>query len=89
MFLAASTPKDVLRYRRERRDLKSGSIVSFYEGRTLKQLFNQHEGEQKRKYNQRIIDIEMGTFTPLVFSTIGGIAPECNRFLKEVGNKTS
>ena len=27
---------------------------------------------KKRKYNQRVMDVEMGTFTPLVFGTNGG-----------------
>ena len=33
------------------------------------QMYTQHENEKKRQYNERIIQIEKGTFTPLVFST--------------------
>ena len=35
--------------------------------------------EKKRKYNSRVTEIEQGTFTPLVFTTTGGMADECLR----------
>ena len=34
-------------------------------------IFKEQENEKRRKYNQRVIDVEMGTFTPLVFGTNG------------------
>ena len=34
-------------------------------------IFKQQENEKKRKYNQRVTDVEMVTFTPLVFGTDG------------------
>ena len=30
-------------------------------------IFKELENEKKRKYNQRVMDVEMETFTPLVF----------------------
>ena len=39
-----------------------------------------HENEKKRKYNSRVTEIEQGTFTPLVFTTTGGMADECLRY---------
>ena len=39
-----------------------------------------HENEKKRKYNSRVTKIEQGTFTPLVFTTTGGMADECLRY---------
>ena len=36
-------------------------------------IFKQQENEKKRKYNQRVTDLEMETFTPLVFGTNGGM----------------
>ena len=36
-----------------------------------------HEQEKKRNYNRRIMNIENGTFTPLVFSVFGGMGKEC------------
>ena len=36
----------------------------------------QHEQTKKRNYNDRIMNIEHGTFTPLIFSINGGMGPE-------------
>ena len=36
-------------------------------------VFNRHEQEKRRQYQQRVLDVEMSTFTPLVFSTAGGM----------------
>ena len=43
------------------------------------QIFRQHETEKKRHYAGRMLEVEQATFTPLVFSTTGGMAVECNR----------
>ena len=45
------------------------------------QLVN-NEREKKRQYNQRIINIDRGVFTPLIFSTTGMIGGECQLFLR-------
>ena len=45
-----------------------------------KQIYRIHENEKKRKYNSRVTEIEQGTFTPLVFTTTGGMADECLRY---------
>ena len=47
---------------------------------TLKNLYKQQENEKKRKYASRILEVEQGTFTPLVFSTTGGMGKECARY---------
>ena len=47
---------------------------------TLKQLYKQQENEKKRKYASRILEVEQGTFTTLVFSTTGGMGEECARY---------
>ena len=58
-------------------------------------VYRLHEKEKKRKYNRRIIEIEQvlqvekGSFSPLVFTTTGGMAPEATRFLKRVAEKIS
>jgi hypothetical protein len=46
-----------------------------------------HENEKKRKYQQRVLDVEMGSFTPLVFVTNGGMGIECQMFLKQLAQK--
>ena len=56
---------------------------------TSAKVYAKHEAEKKRNYNQRIMQIEHGTFTPLVFSVNGGIAPECEKFHKHVAERIS
>ena len=34
----------------------------------------------RRDYTQRVMDVEQGTFTPLVFTTTGGMGEECKRY---------
>ena len=46
----------------------------------LNQIYRQHETEKKRQYASRILEVEQATFTPLVFSTTGGMAVECKRY---------
>ena len=47
---------------------------------------------KKRAYNSRIINVEHGTFTPLVFSLTGGEGPETfmshNHIAQKIANKT-
>ena len=45
--------------------------------------------ETKRQYNQRIMQIEHGTFTPLVFTSTGVMAPECLMYHKALAHKIS
>ena len=47
----------------------------------LNKCFEYNEREKKRSYNQRILEIEHGSFTPLVFSATGGMGRECNKFV--------
>ena len=56
---------------------------------TAAKVYAKHEAEKKRNYNQRIMQIEHGTFTPLVYSVNGGIAPECEKFHKQIAEKIS
>ena len=46
----------------------------------MKQAYADHENEKKGTYNDRIIQVEHATFTPLVFSTSGGESPECKKY---------
>ena len=45
-----------------------------------KQICRIHENEKKRMYNQWVTDIEQGTFTPLIFTTTGGMGEECEKY---------
>ena len=51
-----------------------------YKDLTIQQIYRKHEDEKKRLYANRVLDVERGTFTPLVFTTTRGMADECKRF---------
>ena len=59
------------------------------QGKHTATIFKEQENEKIRKYNQRVIDVEMGTFTPLVFGTNGGMGLNCQNFLRTLASKLS
>ena len=54
---------------------------------TSEKSFTKHERKKKRRYNNRIMNVEHGTFTPLMFPVNGGMAKECLKFHKFVAEK--
>ncbi|CAH3168387.1 unnamed protein product [Porites lobata] len=58
-----------------------------YQSKPTSEVFKEQEEEKKRKYQQRVLDVEMGSFTPLVFGTNGGMGNECQRFLMHLADK--
>ena len=46
----------------------------------LPNCYKSNEREKKKLYNDRINQIDHGTFTPLVFSASGGMGRECKKF---------
>ena len=55
-----------------------------FQGQSLKQSYITNEKEKKRTYNNRILQVENGTFTPLVFNAFGGMGEECKTFYKRL-----
>jgi hypothetical protein len=53
------------------------------------QLFKQAEGAKIREYRERILMVEHGDFTPLVFTCTGGIAPQSHFVLKKLAERLS
>ena len=53
------------------------------------QLYLQHEREKKRVYNDRVLQVEKGSFSPLIFSTTGGMGPEATKYHKRVAELIS
>ena len=43
---------------------------------TPKRISKKHENEKKRQYAKRVMEVEQGTFNPLVFTTTGRMADE-------------
>ena len=48
------------------------------------ELFRRHERQKQLEYEERIVNVEHGSFCPLVFTTNGAVGPLCNRFLQRL-----
>ena len=44
------------------------------------QIYRIHENDETWLYLRRVLDVKHGSFTPLVFTTTGGIGKECIRY---------
>ncbi|PFX16729.1 Uncharacterized protein K02A2.6 [Stylophora pistillata] len=51
-----------------------------YKDREPQQIYRIHENDKKRLYLRRVLDVEHGSFTPLVSTTTGGMGMECIRY---------
>ena len=54
---------------------------------TLTSMLKKHELEKKRGYNGRVMEVEHGTFTPLIFTTTVVMSHECSVFHKALTEK--
>ena len=61
-------------------------LASKYGKTKVSKAFEMNEKEKKRQYNQRVLDIEHGCFTPLVFNAMGGMARECTVFFRRLSS---
>ena len=55
-----------------------------YQNKDIAHVYKTHEQEKKRTYNERIIQVEKGSFTPIVVSTFGGMGQEAESFHKRL-----
>ena len=55
----------------------------------VSRMYKDHEEMKKKSYNARILQIEKGTFTPVVFSCTGGAAIEATNLIKRLALKRS
>ena len=55
-----------------------------YRDLDIKELYKRHETEKNGQYRERVTQVEKATFTPLIYSTNGGMAPETTRFQKRL-----
>ena len=53
----------------------------------IEKVYVKHENEKKRKYNDRVLNNEHGSFTPLVFSIDGGMSRENMLYHKHLAEK--
>ena len=54
---------------------------------SLKALYKQNESEKKALYEDRVLQVEKGSFHPLVFLTTGGTGPSCTKVIKRIAGK--
>ena len=57
--------------------------------RSVDAILRTHETKKKTAYNTRIIEIEHGTLTPIIFTTKGAMGNECEKFFKALAQKLS
>ena len=55
-----------------------------YLNKPIDQVYTAHEDEKKRDYLERVIQVERGSFTPIVMSTHGGCGKEAERHHKRI-----
>ena len=56
---------------------------------SLTQCYRRLELDKKRTYEARVREVELGCFTPLVFSTSGGLGPAAKTFFKRLASLTA
>ncbi len=61
--------------------------ASTHRNQTLTSSFNNNEKKKKRHYNERVIRVEQGSFTPVVFSAFGGCGRETQHFMTTLADK--
>ena len=64
-------------------------LAQTYSAQTLKAAHRLNENSKKREYGERVLNVEHGSFTPLVFSCLGGMSPECANFYNRLADKIS
>ena len=57
-----------------------------YRGTAPSSLCRNHEKEKMRKYASRILTVEKGSFTPLIYSTFGGWGPQATAYHKKLAS---
>ena len=55
--------------------------------KTIPRMYQHHEKLKKTAYNARVMQVEKGVFTPLVFSTSGGMGKEAETVCKKIAEK--
>ena len=64
-------------------------IAKRYRNMTITKACELNEKEKKRNYNQRILEVEHGSFTPIVFTAMGGMGRETKSFYKRLSELLS
>ena len=69
-------------------DVKLSNInADSYKHLPPQKVYERLERDKRRKYNDRVLNIELGTFTALIFSLTGGMGFESSVYHKTLANK--
>ena len=60
-----------------------------YQNVEIKKCYELNEKEKKKAYNERILNVEQGTFTPIVMLANGGLGREGEKFYGKLASKIS
>ena len=60
-----------------------------HQNSSLEKNFAASEKDKKRKYNQRVLELEHGTFSPLVFTPYGGASRETEHVIRTLCTKVA
>ena len=58
-----------------------------YQNKPTSEVFKEQQDQKKHKYQQRVLDVEEGSFTPSVFGNNGEMGNRCQHFLKHLKHK--
>ena len=64
-------------------------FASSYAASPLTQCYRRAELDKRRKYDERIREVERGTFSPLIFSSSGGMGPTARIVYKRIATLIS
>ena len=56
-------------------------------GKTPAQIYKEHQDLKKAEYEERVLQSEKASFTPLIFTTSGGMGPDSTILFKRLANK--
>ena len=60
-----------------------------YKSPSLADVYKKNENEKMRSYGDRILQVEKGSFVPLVYTTTGGMGPQCSRTHRRIAELVS
>ena len=62
-------------------------IASRYRNTPLRKCYTINENKEKKQYNERMLQVGLSSFTPLVMTSNGGFGRECGRFHSKLAER--
>ena len=58
-------------------------------GKSPTEIYREHENLKQTEYEERVLQSEKASFTPLIFTTSGGMGPMCTSLFKRLAEAIS